>query len=208
MKALGISPASGCGLPITAASAMAGCSTRSDSISAGAVPNPLKLILFFLPSPVLRYPRSSTLPMSALWFQPSRTAAPVPSPRPPLPPPVATHDLRPANADLPDLARCEVPLAGLDVDHLVGGVVRQEACGVDDVQALVVDGVHVRERRRLGHAVPLNDRDTALLPKAAGEPGRGRRCAHPRPTPAPQTPLPPPPPPPPHPPHGPPHPQH
>src|SRR5262249_57775578 len=39
-------------------------------------------------------------------------------------PPVALHDLRPANADLPDLARCEDPLAGLDVDHLLGGALR------------------------------------------------------------------------------------
>src|SRR2546425_5817985 len=57
--------------------------------------------------------------------------------------PVALHDLRTPDADLADLAGPEHALAGLDVDHPVLGVVGHEAGRVDDVEALVMDGVHV-----------------------------------------------------------------
>ena len=51
---LGTSPASGSGLPITAASATPGCSNSSASSSAGAMPKPLYLIISFLRSTMVR----------------------------------------------------------------------------------------------------------------------------------------------------------
>src|SRR2546427_7926173 len=91
--------------------------------------------------------------------------------------PVAPHDLGTADADLADLARPERLLAGLDVHYPVLGVVGQEAGRVDDVEALVVHRVHVRERRRFGHAVALQHLHAGELAEAPRQLRRDRSRA-------------------------------
>ncbi len=110
-NAFGTSPAMSSGEGITAASATAGCCTKSASSSAGGTWKPRYLMSSFRRSTTYRYPSASAWPMSPVRNHPSpgsvyRVRLGIVQ--------VALHDLRPAYPDLAVFV-CGAVLPGLQV---------------------------------------------------------------------------------------------
>ena len=80
-KALTSSPFMGCGTPMAAASRTAGWVTRDSSTSRGYTLKPETMIISFFRSTIATYPSSSTVAMSPVYSQPSRSVCAVSSGR-------------------------------------------------------------------------------------------------------------------------------